>query len=63
MDAVYGPQPLTEVIYAVKEKDLGRTVLKIRIEDHTYIYINNTWNSAGDNFVHDPGCQCLKEGE
>jgi hypothetical protein len=28
---------------------------------HTYIRLNNHWNHAGDSFVHDPDCFCLKK--
>jgi hypothetical protein len=36
----------------------GRYLKKIEFEGHTYIYLRNTWNSAGDNLLHDPNCQC-----
>ncbi len=33
---------------------------KIAFDDHTYIHIKNTYNSAGDFLLHDPSCKCIK---
>ena len=44
-----------------KEVAPCRYLYKIEYEDHTYIYLRNTWNSAGDKFLHDPSCKCLKK--
>lgn len=32
----------------------------IQYNGHTYIHFHNMWNHAGDSFIHDPGCECLK---
>jgi len=38
-----------------------RYLYKIEFEDHSYIFLRNTWNSAGDNILHDPDCKCIKK--
>lgn len=38
----------------------GRTLEIIEFQGHTYVYLHNTWNSAGDAFCHDPDCPCIK---
>lgn len=39
----------------------GRYLYKIFYEGHSYIFLRNTWSSAGDNIIHDPGCKCNKK--
>jgi hypothetical protein len=39
----------------------GRYLTKIYFEDHSYIYLTNSWNSSGDKLLHDPGCFCLQK--
>jgi len=39
----------------------GRYLTKIEFEGHSYVYLKNTWNAAGDSFLHDPGCKCIKQ--
>jgi hypothetical protein len=36
----------------------GRYLYKIIYENHSYIYLRNTWSSSGDRLIHDPGCKC-----
>jgi len=49
----------------LKENKLSacQKVCKIEFEDHTYVYLVNSWNSAGNSFLHDPGCVCMKENQ
>lgn len=44
-----------------KEVAPSRYLYKVEYDDHTYIYLRNTCNSAGDKFLHDPSCKCLKK--
>lgn len=41
----------------------GITLQKIIFDGHSYIYLVNSWNSAGNQFLHDPGCKCFNEGK
>lgn len=47
-----------KIHYESKISD-GRYIQKIELEGHTYIYLRNNWNCAGDNLIHDPGCKCF----
>lgn len=38
----------------------GRYLSVFEFEGHTYLYLSNSWNSSGDNFLHDPNCVCQK---
>ena len=38
--------------------DSGRYLKKLDFQNHSYIHLKNTWNSAGDQFLHDPDCEC-----
>ena len=53
------------VTMILKENKLSacQKVCKIEFEDHTYVYLVNSWNSAGNSFLHDPGCVCMKENQ
>lgn len=48
--------------YDIIKRENGKDnfIEKIKFDGHTYIHYHNCWNSAGDGFVHDPGCECLK---
>lgn len=46
-----------------KLEESSLRIKKIKIENHTYFYIVNSWSHAGNAFVHDPSCEyCKKEG-
>lgn len=36
----------------------GRYIKSIDYNNHSYIYLRNSWNSAGDQFIHNPDCEC-----
>lgn len=42
----------------VEELPSSNSLHKIEFEGHTYIYLINKWNYAGNSFLHDPGCVC-----
>lgn len=41
----------------------GRYIYKVEYEGHSYIILKNNWSPSGDNFIHSPNCQCLKENK
>ncbi len=47
-----------------KEFQIGscRYLTKIKFENHTYVYLRNTWSGSGDRLLHDPDCECFKIG-
>ena len=56
-------------IYAVAAKVISseevegssmRTMEIIEFHGHTYVHYRNHWSSAGDAFLHDPDCPCIK---
>lgn len=38
-----------------------REIRKFSFENHSYIFIRNTWSCSGDSYLHDPNCQCLNK--
>lgn len=44
-----------------EDKGDGIVLKQISFNGHTYIHMNCKWNHAGDAFLHDPGCECLKK--
>lgn len=44
-----------------KEITSFRYLYKVEFENHTYIFLRNTMNSAGDKLLHDPSCKCKKK--
>ena len=37
----------------------GRYLRIIEFNGHSYVFLRNSWNSAGDQLFHDPSCKCL----
>ena len=38
-----------------------KTMEIIEFHGHTYVHYRNHWSSAGDAFLHDPDCPCIKK--
>ncbi len=41
----------------------GRYIKSTDFNNHSYIHLRNSWNSAGDQLLHDHNCQCYKNKE
>lgn len=44
-----------------EELKKGVYLEKICFDGHTYIFLVNGWNYAGNEFLHDPSCECLNK--
>lgn len=52
-----------EIINNDSRVDSKTTIRKLHYDGHTYIYLINKWNYAGNQLLHDPGCECLNKKE